>query len=167
MSACLSFTFRPVPHVLVHLALLALLGWLFVEVKPDQLLQGPVHLLLFAGKGARASRVLVLPAADDCFLAGGRGNRTAGAGQPGANPAPYSVRGGCGFGSAGFQSATGKIRSPLFRVTRTRSDHVARAGLDSKNHGAVGHDRTERVKAEARGQRELPPRNKSTAEAVL
>lgn len=32
ISAGLSFGFRPVPHALVHLALLALLGWLFVEV---------------------------------------------------------------------------------------------------------------------------------------
>jgi hypothetical protein len=32
ISAALSFPFRPIPQVLVHLGLLALLGWVFVEV---------------------------------------------------------------------------------------------------------------------------------------
>ena len=50
ISACLSFAFRPVPHVLVHLALLALLGWLFVEVSLINFYKVPFTCSYLPGK---------------------------------------------------------------------------------------------------------------------
>jgi hypothetical protein len=50
ISACLSVPFRPLPHVLVHLALLALLGWLFVEVSLINFYKVPFTCSYLPGK---------------------------------------------------------------------------------------------------------------------
>ena len=50
ISALLSFTFRPLPHVLVHLAQLALLGWLFVEVSLINFYKVPFTCSYLPGK---------------------------------------------------------------------------------------------------------------------
>lgn len=50
ISALLSFSFRPTQHVLVHLALLALLGWLFVEVSLINFYKVPLTCSYLPGK---------------------------------------------------------------------------------------------------------------------
>lgn len=50
ISALLSFAFRPLPHVLVHLVLLALWGWLFVEVSLINFYKVPFTCSYLPGK---------------------------------------------------------------------------------------------------------------------